>query len=240
VKLRETPRRIDTLSEANPLTGLLFCAECGAKMYNHRKAYMEKPTYKKLTDVYNCSTYKLSNAKFNTKCSPHHISTEAVRTIILEVIRSACSYVREREQEFVDAIRQASAIRQGETAVEYQKQITQHERRLSELDQIFRSLYEDKDLAKLTREIFDQMSGGYAQERTELRGKIDSMQSELTEWNAGSAHADRFVEIVRSYTSFEELTPMMLNEFVEKVIGHEGAWQHREGRPSTRLAHPAG
>ena len=121
MKLRETPRRIDTLGEANPLTGLLFCAECGAKMYNHRKAHTEKPTHKKLADVYNCSTYKLSNAKFNTKCSPHHISTEAVRTINFEVIRSTCGYVRERGQGFADVIRETSAIRQGETAAEYQK-----------------------------------------------------------------------------------------------------------------------
>lgn len=101
-KLRETPRRIDTMGEANPLTGLLWCADCNAKMYNHRKAKTEKPTHKKLTDVYHCSTYKLSNSKFQTKCTSHHISTHAVNEIILDVIRKTCWFVREQEALYED------------------------------------------------------------------------------------------------------------------------------------------
>ena len=222
-KLRETPRRIDTLGEANPLTGLLWCKDCGEKLYNHRKAHGEKPNHKP-TDVYCCKTYKLSNSKFNTKCSPHHISTEAVRDIILTAIRTTAGYVRDYEQEFVKILRESSAIRQGETAKTYQKQIAKNERRLAEIDRIYKSLYEDKALNKIDEDMFNQLSGGYQQEKVDIRAKTEAMQAELDEFNNDSEKADKFVEIVRRYTNFEELTTPMLNSFIEKVIVYEGEW----------------
>ncbi|MCL2343136.1 MAG: recombinase family protein [Firmicutes bacterium] len=223
-KLRQTPRRIDHLGAANPLTGLLWCADCGAKLYNHRKAHMQKPTYTKLCDVYHCSTYKLSKSKFNTQCTSHYISSEAARKIILEAIRATSGYVREHEQEFIERVREAFAVKQGEAAKTFQKQIEKNGRRLTELDRIYKSLYEDKALGKIGEDIFDQMTAGYQQERIDLRAKTDALQAELDTFNNDSARADKFIEIVRRYTSFEELTPAMLNEYVDKVIVHEGEW----------------
>ena len=234
-KLRETPRRIDHLGEANPLTGLLYCSDCGGKLYNHRKAHTEKPTHTKLTDVYCCSTYKLSNSKFNTQCSAHHISSEAVREIILDTLRKTTGYVREHEQDFVDKLRESSAVRQGETVKSYRKQIIKNEKRLAELDKIYRSLYEDKALGRIDAERFDEMSGGYDGERAELKAKIAEMQNELDAWSADNENADKFLKLVRRYTHFEELTPTILNEFVDKIIVHEGEWSEgntgKGGRP---------
>jgi hypothetical protein len=228
-KLRETPRRIDTLGEANPLTGILWCADCGAKLYNHRKAHTQKPTHTKLTDVYCCSTYKLSNSKFATQCSAHHISTEAVRSIILDVLRKTTSYVRSHEAEFAEKVRESSEVRQGETAKTYKKQITKNERRLADLDKIYRSLYEDKALGKISEDMYIEMTGGYEQERSDLREKTAALQAELDEYINDGERADRFIEIVRRYTEFEELTPCILNEFVEKVIVSEGEWSEGVG-----------
>ncbi len=234
-KLRATPRRIDHLGEANPLTGLLWCADCGAKLYNHRRAHPEKPTHKKMTDVYHCSTYKLSKAKFNAKCSPHHISTEQARGIILAAIRATSGYVRSHEQEFIERVREASAIKHGETAKSYQKQISKNERRIAEIDRIYKALFEDKALGKIDGAMFDEMAAGYLEEKAGLRVKTDTLQSELAEWSADSVRADKFIEIVRRYTSFEELTPAMLNEYIDKIVVHEGKWSEpgtgEGGRP---------
>ena len=222
-KLRETPRRIDTLGEANPLTGLLWCAGCGAKMYNHRKAHGEKPNHKP-TDVYHCSTYKLSNSKFNTQCTSHHISTAAIREIILTAIKTTSGYVREREQEFIEKVRESSAVKQGETAKTYKKQIAKNERRLAEINHIYKSLYEDKALGKIDENIFIKMAEDYQRERTELEAKTDTLQAELDDFNNDSVRADKFIEIVHRYTAFEELTTPMLHEFIDKVLIHEGEW----------------
>ena len=123
-KLRETPRRIDTMGEANPLTGLLWCADCGEKLYNHRKSKTEKPTHTKLTDVYCCKTFKLTNSKFATKCTPHHISTENVRNIILDALKRTIGYVRNHEQDFLIRLQETFTIKQSETAKATKQQIT--------------------------------------------------------------------------------------------------------------------
>ena len=234
-KLRETPRRMDTIGEANPLTGLLWCADCNAKMYNHRKAKPSTPNQKKLLDVYHCSTYKLGVTRHTTSCTSHHISSEAVNEIILDAIRKTCGYVKEHEALFMEQLRESTAIKQGETAKAHKKQITKNERRLIEIDRIYKSLYEDKALGKIDENIFEQMAGGYQQERDELAIKIKAMQSELDAFNEDSTRADKFLEIVQRYTNFETLTPAMLNEFVDKVIVHEGEWSEGNtgvnGRP---------
>jgi len=185
---------------------------------------MTKPTHKKLTDVYCCSTYKLSNSKFNTRCSPHPISTDAARDIILSAIRATTVYIRDHEQDFIERVRESSVVKQGETAKAYQKQIAKNERRLSEIDRIYKSLYEDKALDKIGEDVFIQMSEGYHQERTALREKNDAFQLELDDFNSDSMRADKFIEIVHRYTNFEELTTAMMHEFIEKVIVHECEW----------------
>ena len=234
-KLRKTPRRFNSCGEANPLTGLLWCSDCGEKLYNHRKSKTQKPTHVKLTDVYCCSTYKLTNSKFNTQCTPHHISTDAAREIILAAIKATASYVRDYEQEFMERLRESSVVKRGETAKNYRKQISKNERRLSEIDRIFKSLYEDKALGKIDEDMFTEMSESYQHERVALRNKNDAMQSELDEFNDDSMKAEKFIDIVRRYTNFEELTTPMLNSFVEKVIVHEGVWSEGNtgegGRP---------
>jgi hypothetical protein len=166
----------------------------------------------------------LSNSKFNTVCTPHHISTEAARDIILTAIRETASYVRKYENEFVERVRESSVVKQGETAKNYKKQISKNERRLAEIDRIYKSLYEDKALGKIGEDIFTEMSEGNQHERVALRSKNDDMQSELDEFINDSMKAERFIEIVKRYTAFEELTTPMLNSFVEKVIVHEGVW----------------
>ncbi|GHU79120.1 hypothetical protein FACS1894191_1190 [Clostridia bacterium] len=117
-KLRKTPRRIDYLGEANPLTGILFCADCGAKLHNNRNAHATQHR-KKPVDSYRCSTFLHSNRRFENRCTCHYISTDSVRQIILDVLRKTAGYVQSHEAEFVEKVREASAIKQGESAKAY-------------------------------------------------------------------------------------------------------------------------
>ena len=95
-KLRKTPRRHDTIGEANPLTGLLYCADCGAKLYNHRSRGTAAKPYP--SDWFDCSTYTLTRQKHGIACSNHHISTKALRTLILETMSSCCKRKPERRR----------------------------------------------------------------------------------------------------------------------------------------------
>jgi hypothetical protein len=215
-RLRATNRRVNNvMGEPNPLTGIVFCADCGRKMYNKR---FDR------ADTYQCSTHKFGENKFHEMCTPHHIKSSAIRDIILDALRRTSGYVREHESEFIELVREKSMLRQGETVKSSKRQITKNERRIAELDKLFRSLYEDKVSGAITPERFAQMSGGYEQEQGELKTQNVTLQSELDAFNTETANAEKFIGLVRRFTRFDELTTVMLNELVDKVIVHEGEW----------------
>lgn len=229
-RLRGIPRRIDTIGEANPLTGIVFCADCGAKMYNTRQAkdvYEEKrfdKIYKhKTADFYNCSTHKLGTAAFktDTTCSSHFIRTVVIRELVLDTIKRISEYVQTNEAEFVEKIREASAVQQEETAKAHKKQLAKNQRRIAELDNLFRKVYEDNACGRLSHERFELLSKSYEQEQADLKIQTAELQTELDAYVEDSQKADRFIEVVQRYTAFDELTNAMLNSFVHKIYVHE-------------------
>jgi DNA invertase Pin-like site-specific DNA recombinase len=227
-KLRKTVRRIDTIGEANPLTGLVFCGGCGAKMFNSRSRNL-KPTiradgslYQPLPrDAYICATYKKGNSVFKRECSSNQINSEAVREIILETIRHTAGYVRANEREFIEKVRESSVLRQGETLKTHKRTIAKNEKRNADIDALYRKTYEDYAIGLLPKERFEMLSGGYETEQSELKAQTATLTAELEAVESDSLKADKFVEIVRKYTDFSELTTPMLNTFIEKVIVHE-------------------
>ena len=226
-KCRETVRRKDTIGEANPLTGLVFCADCGAKMYNHRKpnpTQYRHPSGKIYTrcpvDFYTCSTYSLSSRQFNKKCTQHQIRTVVLREIVLDTIRAASSFVLSNEADFIEHVRQTSNVRQEDTARAHKKRIAKEQKRVAELNTLIRKIYEDNVSGKLSDKRFELLSAEYEQEQAGLEDSIQNLQAELDSFNADSVRADKFIEIVKKYTDFSELTTPMLIEFVEKIMVH--------------------
>lgn len=140
----------------------------------------------------------------------------------LDAIRKVSGYVRESEAEFIRQIREASTVRQEETAKAHKRRIAKEEKRVSELNTLIRKIYEDNASGKLTDKRFALLADGYEQEQAELEQSIVSLHEELDSFHANSARADRFIEIVKRYTDFTELTPVMIAEFIEKIVVHEG------------------
>jgi DNA invertase Pin-like site-specific DNA recombinase len=231
-KCREVVRRPSRGQEANPLTGLLLCADCGKRLYNHRRP----------KDHYTCSGYTQGRQKFQEHhCSPHCVTTEAVQKILLEVIQKTTYYVREYEAEFVEQIRQSSSFKQSETVKSHSRQIAKNERRIAELDKLFKSLYEDKVSGDISAERFRQMTTDYEREQAELREQNATLKAELDAREADDAKADNFIALVRKYTRIEELTPIVINECVDKIVIHESVWseqtetERRRGTRSQRI-----
>lgn len=138
-KLRKTPKRIDTIGEANPLTGLLYCADCGEKMYNHRsRGNTEKNKYP--SDFFDCSTYTLAHQKHTKDCKSHYITTKSLRTLILDIIRTASTFAISNQNEFMEKVRAASQIRQAETVKDVRRKRNKDCKRINELDTIIKKL----------------------------------------------------------------------------------------------------
>lgn len=227
-RLRGTPRRTDSVGEPNPLTGLVFCADCGAKMYNSRQSKKTYETVKhgktyttKTSDHYNCSAYNLAHQSNKEKCSGHYIRTLVIRDLVLEAIRNISRHALENEADFVEKVRAESVLQQENTAKAHKKQRVQNERRISELDVLFRKVYEDNATGKLSDERFEQLSSTYESEQAELKAQNIVLENEISAFEADSANVGSFLKLVRRYRSFDELTTPMLNEFVQKILVHE-------------------
>ena len=118
-------------------------------------------------------------------------------------------------------LREESAIKQAESAKSHRRQIAKNEKRIAELDFLFRKTYEDFSAGRLTEKRFEQLSGGYESEQAELERLTAELRAELDAFDTDSVRGDQFMELTRRYTDFTELTPAMLHEFIEKVIVYE-------------------
>lgn len=226
-RCRTVKRRTDH-GKANPLTGLVFCADCGAKLYNHRQPYPTTQINKKgyvcnrpPKDVYTCSTYNLTGRRFDRQCTNHQIRTVVLRELALDAIKSVSGFVKSNEAEFVKQVRETSEIQQEEAAKNHKRKIAKGQKRIAELNTLIRRIYEDNVNGKLTDKRFELLSQEYEQEQAELEQSILQLQTELDSFNADSARADKFIELVKKYTDFSELTPQMIAEYIEKIVVHE-------------------
>ena len=225
---RQTVRRTDTTGEANPLTGLMFCADCGGRMYNHKnggralKEGWEPDPDSGLypSDNYNCSTYVLTGKHSERKCCSHYITTRAVRALILDTIRTVSAYAVSDEKAFVEKIRTASQIRQDKAAKELKRKLTRDRKRSAELDGLIKKLYESYATGKMPEKRYEILSAEYEREQEELDAAIEREQAELDAFNADTDKASQFLELVKRYTDFSVLTTPMILEFVDKIVVH--------------------
>ena len=235
--LRKTIRRTDTIGTANPLTGLMFCADCGAKMYNHRgkagnaRDWAGRPTGKKRPDrdEYNCSRYDLGNQHFDDYCTTHLIRTAVVNELLLEAIKEVCDYAQNNEAEFMAQVCSSSEDRQAKAAKAIRQRKQRSEKRTDELSRLIRKLYEDNVNGRLSDKLFEQMLHDFEAELEGLTDSITQDQQELDRISRETVNAEKFLALVKKYTDFSELTPAMINEFVEKILVHQA-----EGKGASR------
>ena len=218
-QVKRTVRRTDTTGVANPLTGLVFCADCGAKMYNHR-GKRKKDGREYGTDFYNCSTYTLTFERETQMCFSHTVSTKALNALILETIRTTAGYAIQNKEEFIQRVRCISQVRQQEAAKELKRKVAKGRRRSAELDVLIKKLYETYAMGKLEEKRFEMLSAGYEKEQDELEQALASDQANLDQFNENTDRVDKFLALAKKYTDFSELTAPMIHEFVEKILVH--------------------
>ena len=219
-QVKRTVRRTDTTGVANPFTGLVFCADCGAKMYNHRGRHTRSDGREYGSDTYNCSTYCLTIERETKQCFSHSVSTKALTELVLNIIRTTASYAIQNKEEFIQKVRSISQVRQQEAVKELKRKVAKAKKRIAELDMLIKKLYETYAMGKLEEKRFEMLSTEYEKEQDELEQALASDQTNLDQFNEDTDRADKFLALAKKYTDFSELTAPMINEFVEKIVVH--------------------
>jgi DNA invertase Pin-like site-specific DNA recombinase len=214
-RLRETPRRPQRFTgDVNPLTGILYCADCDHKMYHKRgeTGRTGQPHHE-----YVCSSYR----HYSRSCTCHYIRVSVVEDLILDAIRKVSGYVRTNEVKFVERVRKMASLQQDKAVKESRRKLAQSQRRRDELNSFIKKLYESYATGKIPEKHFIELLAGYDTEQTFLDDEIIKLQSEIEAFNVTTINIDKFIELVNRYTEFTELSPVLLNEFIAKVIVHE-------------------
>ena len=144
-----------------------------------------------------------------------------VEQLILAAIRRVSKYALENEEAFIQRVREEAELQQETAVKENRRKLTRSKRRHEEISHLIKKLYESYAADKIPENHFSELLSGYDTEQKNLEAEIERLQSEIDRYNTDSVRADRFLELVKRHTEFPELTPTILNEFVEKVIVHE-------------------
>lgn len=212
IATRQRPTKVD---EIDLFSGLLFCGDCGYKMYAVRGAGTLERKH-----AYTCGNYR-NRARNDMLCTTHYIRKSVLKELVLADLQRVTSYVKEHEQEFIETANECSAKAVQKTLTQQRKELDKAQNRINELNILFRKLYEDNALGKLSDEQFAFLTSGYDEEKKTLTQRIAELSQEIDNATERSADVKRFVALVRRYTAIEELTYENVHEFIDRILIHE-------------------
>lgn len=211
-ELRENKRRPAKQAERQGLfSGLLYCADCGSKLHF--------ATGKNMTpqqDCYRCSRYKSNTGD----CTMHFIREETLKLFVLQRIFDVTALFFDDAMAFEEAARKQRFQEAEKEAKKRKREIAQAEKRIAELDRIFKRIYEDDISGAISHERFLKLSADYEAEQKGLTEQVKTWREAVETFEQDQADFASFAAIVRKYVGIRELTPTIVNEFVKKIIVH--------------------
>lgn len=213
-KVRAGKRRRNNMGEINKYSGLLYCADCGSKLYFVRGKSITPENYNFI-----CSRHRKHLGE--EVCTAHRVREVVLDEIVLEEIRRVTYYARAKTKEFIDFINRKSAAEARKELSAKTVELGKLEKRNGELNILFKKLYEDNVLGRVTNEQFRMLSDIYNQEQREIKETVPKLQERIEELKAQATNVEKFLAIVRKYTDLRELNAEILRTFVAKIVIHE-------------------
>ena len=223
-KIRDGRRRLTPMGEMPILSGMLFCADCGNKLYQVRHRGWEHDK-----EHFVCATYR----KIKGGCSSHQIKNVVVEELLLDGIRRVTAFARDHEDEFVEIVTKKTRIELDKSMRDGKRELEQSQARINKLDEIIQRLYEDNIEGKISDERFTKMTANYEAEQHTLENRVAELKSTMTSEKESALGVDHFLALVRKYTDIKKLTAEIIREFVEKIYVYKA--ERIDGRRVQRI-----
>ena len=223
-RIRANVRRYpDGWGEAAPLTGLLYCADCGGKMYVHRV------NNGKRVSQYTCSQY--SKVPVGTLCpTQHRIAEKVVLSLVSDTLHAIADYAKTDRAAFIRTVQEAQVNQQDSDIKKKRRRLAAAQKRAGELERLMCKIYEDNALGRLSDARYAALDAQYAKEQEALSKEITELEKSVKGYDQGKRSAEKFIAMIDKYQNFDTMTTTMLNEFVEKILVHE---RDQKGRQDT-------
>ena len=212
---KRTPKHMD---EPNLFSGLAYCADCKRSMVLHRASSMKKSDYN-----FKCYTY---GKRGRSECTPHHIREEELYAVVLDDLRRVTHFARQKERQFAEYINRKNTAQLRQEINTLQKELGAMRRRRNELTALFKRLYEDNVLGRVTNEQFRLLSADYNAEQRELDEAIPQKEERQEKLKASAANVEAFIEKAKRYRTIDELTPQIVRLFISRIEVGERAVKH--------------
>lgn len=227
-RIRESGRkRKVNVYDKGPLNGLIFCSDCNSKLY-----FKPTPRLKEKSGAFMCGYnlhYKL--------CSTHYIRRSDLEAVVLADLRRVTAFAKNHEAEFVKMVERKSKRTGEDTLRKNEKELTEAQNRLNEIDRIINRLYEDKVIGELSAERFAKMLEGFETEQAELRKKCDCLRIAIAENKEKTDSAERFIRLVRQFTEISELTVEIAVTLIEKIVVYQAETVYEQKRQKVRIVY---
>lgn len=208
-ELRKHRRRPTKSGIVSPFSGLLYCADCGEKLY-----YSVTNNYKREQAYFFCSSYR----KNSEVCSAHYIREKVVEQIVLESMQRILLNLQAFEKEFARKQMDCYTEDKKKQLAAKRRELSKAKKRIAEIDALIQKIYEDNASGKLSDERYATLSLSYEEEQKTLKAAVLEMQAYLETETDKTESLQRFIQKVKQITELKALTPELIHEFVDKIV----------------------
>lgn len=217
---RRPPKHME---EPNLFAGLTFCADCGSAMVLYRTESIKKEWYHLKCGIY--------GKKGKEYCTPHQIRQDDLYQVVLDDLRRVTHFARKKEKQFAAYITRKNSQELRKEINSLQKEVDTMERRVAELTSLFKRLYEDNVLGRITNEQFRMLSADYNAEQKTLEDALPAKKARLEKLKDSVSNVDAFIEKAKRFTTIDALTPELLRLFIQRIEIGERAKKHAHSSP---------
>ena len=223
---KRSPKKISRGPYFHRLSGMAFCADCGSRLTYHAQNMKDSKEWDPMSGGFQCSKYR----NIYHACSSHYVGIKQLEAALLKAVQAVSQYVLQDEDAFIGQLMAQWELKQAKISVEEQNELTAAKKRIIELDNLIRGLYESQISGSMPERQVQKLIRQYDEEESRLESRISELESKQAKNGPKKVDINRFVALVRKYQNITELTDEMLYEFIDKVVVHAPNGAHGNER----------